>query len=644
MKKYTKSRLMQNEIGLKSISELLEENFYISSYQRGYRWNEQQVYDLLNDIYSFATKKKKSDKEFYCLQPIIVKKHTWERSVENTTETITGWDVVDGQQRLTTIRILFKYLLNEFLSGRSLKQRYNKDLFTIEYQTRPQSFDFLENPENINNTNIDFYHISEAYNYMAKWFENKVKNENLMFDDLCDSIIKTLVFNRQNQKEEGVVQVIWYQLSEKETNPISTFIRINLGKISLTNSELIKALFLQERNFGSGDAAKLKQLQIASDWDYIENSLQDQDFWWFLNKSKNEASSHIEFIFDLICKIGIKKNPEIVKIIGNDKFTTFRYFNNLFGDNPDYDAIKQNWSAIKNYFETFIEWYQNPIWYHYIGFLVYCGESVLDIFELLNKPDVITKENVTTILVKRIREKHLNEINWIEKIEKNNEKVQVLNLGYGSSKELLRKTILLFNLEYIVKKSEQQNLIYKFPFQAFKTDNKDKSKNPTWDIEHVDSATENGLTKFDDQKIWLENALEDVVDLRINTDLIIDIENYITNKKGDFSILYQKVQKVSNELQFSEELKNSLGNLTLLDAGTNRGYGNALFMTKRRIIIEKDKQGVFIPICTKNVFLKYFDGNSKGKWTEDDVISYRIEIEKTLQKFLPQKNEQNEKV
>ena len=35
---------MNNEICLKSISELLEESFYISSYQRGYRWTEQQIF------------------------------------------------------------------------------------------------------------------------------------------------------------------------------------------------------------------------------------------------------------------------------------------------------------------------------------------------------------------------------------------------------------------------------------------------------------------------------------------------------------------------------------------------------------------------------------------------------------------------
>src|SRR6202012_1103570 len=97
-----------------------------------------------------------------------------------------------------------------------------------------------------------------------------------------------------------LVQVIWYELDPSDLKPIDTFIRINLGKIPLTNAELIKALFLQERNFGKSEAARLMQLEIAQEWDHIENQLQDENFWWFLNRAGNNASSHIEFIFDIM--------------------------------------------------------------------------------------------------------------------------------------------------------------------------------------------------------------------------------------------------------------------------------------------------------------------------------------------------------
>ena len=39
-----------NSIELKTLGELSKYSFYIPAYQRGYRWTEQEVKDLLNDI------------------------------------------------------------------------------------------------------------------------------------------------------------------------------------------------------------------------------------------------------------------------------------------------------------------------------------------------------------------------------------------------------------------------------------------------------------------------------------------------------------------------------------------------------------------------------------------------------------------
>ena len=111
-----------NSICLKSVYDLLDMNFFIPDYQRGYRWSQNQVTDLLNDIYSFASKKGKSDEEFYCLQPIVVKKCNQETMDKyNLIDGFgdnTWYEVVDGQQRLTTIKILFLYLLSYNLTAR----------------------------------------------------------------------------------------------------------------------------------------------------------------------------------------------------------------------------------------------------------------------------------------------------------------------------------------------------------------------------------------------------------------------------------------------------------------------------------------------------------------------------------------------
>ena len=80
-----------------------------------------------------------------------------------------------------------------------------------------------------------------------------------------------------------------------------------------------------------------------------------------------------------------------------------------------------------------------------------------------------------------------------------------------------------------------------------------------------------------------------------------------------------------------------LYNLTLLDSHTNRSYGNAFFKSKRKRIIEEDKKGNFIPICTKNIFLKYFNLNASTiyKYTKDDAEAYGNDLDETLKEFLP---------
>ena len=114
---------------------------------------------------------------------------------------------------------------------------------------------------------------------------------------------------------------------------------------------------------------------------------------------------------------------------------------------------------------------------------------------------------------------------------------------------------------------------------------------------------------------------------------------FITTSKTsqeDFDRLYTQIAVIAKEDHKDSEEKNSISNLTLLDAKTNRSYGNALFSSKRRIIIERDTEGQFIPLCTKNVFMKYYDKNvaSLSEWSDKDMVSYQNHIAKTLSDFL----------
>ena len=391
---------MGNTICLKSVSELLGLNFFIPSYQRGYRWDVKQVQELLDDFYEYAKKTSKAEKEFYCLQPIVVVKCEDEVIEENKLNSnLDGnvwYEVIDGQQRLTTLRILFSYLIEKHLNGSSLENEYGKSLFRLEYETRGVSADFLDNISPSKET-MDAYFISEAYSYIEKWFTGKTQQR-----DVRESILRTLIKDMHNKNEEGVVQVIWYEINQNEVKPIDTFVRVNMGKIPLNNAELIKALFLRNRNFSDPHTASLRQIEIANEWDRMEYKFQDKDFWWFIN---NEKPARIEFLFDMIRRIAEGKDSKIREVVGDDKYSTFRYFNLRLSENNTINYITKKWSEVKDYFQAFEEWFDNPIWHNYIGFLIYVGMPVESIYDWYRESD---KSEFTNRLKKEIADKMIS--------------------------------------------------------------------------------------------------------------------------------------------------------------------------------------------------------------------------------------------
>ena len=241
-------------VDMRSIKKLNGCNFVIPSYQRGYRWEKREVEDLLNDIYEF---KQSNNEGFYCLQPLVLKKIS-----DNV------YEVIDGQQRLTTIYLILKYLKEE-------------NIYTITYSTREDSKNFLEgnvvckelseDEKNKCITHIDFEYMYEAYKIINEWFNTDEKEKE----------IRDILLANETDKKSSV-QFIWYE--PDNANPIEIFTRINIGKIPLTNSELIKALFLQKANFKYDDKKdndkkdndkfdkdlyEHTQIEIASEWDYI---------------------------------------------------------------------------------------------------------------------------------------------------------------------------------------------------------------------------------------------------------------------------------------------------------------------------------------------------------------------------------------
>jgi len=626
MEKYKFQGAKMSQITLKKIYEILGEKFIISYYQRGYRWTKEQVEQLLEDIWEFS-EKNKNENEFYCLQPIVVK---------NIGD---SWELIDGQQRLTTIYLILRFIELKLLRGDSLKNDYGKDIFSIDYEVREGSKDFLLEITKVENNsrsdnNIDFYHISKAYQTIVSFFDypNKFNRSNL------DDLLKILLYR---------VKVIWYEV-EKDADAVEIFTRLNIGKIPLTNAELIKALFLNSSNFAnaSQEQIRLKQLQIATEWDEIEYTLQKDEFWFFIFDKNNKTFSdknydtRIEYIFDLM-----KKRPKDAE----DYFTFYEFYKDLKSKDEDFKSkdIESLWKEIKRFFYTFKQWYENNEFYHLIGYLIATGKDILSIKDEYDRK---TKSEFRKYLKEEVYKTIFN--NGDSNINKALESIKELEYGRDNTK--IRNVLLLFNI-LILLNNKGANI--RFPFDRFK-----KEK---WDIEHVFSQTDidlkgNALKEY--VKLILEfwtgekveakkldentvNALEDKLDKSVSKELFRKLVE-IYNKDKDAKELFDEVKKELIEAFQEEKIedRDNISNLVLLDAGTNRAYKNAFFPIKRAIILEKIKSGSFVPIGTQNVFLKAYSKRFDKImfWTEDDAKDYLDAIIETFKAFFNQRGDKNE--
>lgn len=637
-----------NNIDLKSIRSLSGLNFYIPDYQRGYRWSDSQAIQMLCDFQEFCNRIDNDNVrtgEYYCLQPIVVKEKSWIEKQEDGSEvTVNGYEVIDGQQRLTTLYIILKCLdsVCELLFP-------DFSLYTIKYETR-QDFDSQKFLENINTTTagandfIDFYYMKLVFDGVSLWFKNN--------SSIRASIAKVLLEEKDDEEAEidiaKNVRVIWYEAKDKNAaSSIDIFTRLNIGKIPLTNAELIKALLLKRDNFVTTEAS-MKQLQIASEWNRMEQKLQDDSFWYFLYRSDNPFTyeNRIEFLFDLM-KDRTKDsefyhtfnefNIELDRL-KSEKENGRKKFRN------DQACIDKIWDEVKQVFQTLEEWYEDRTLYHFIGFLI---EYKSDIKSLMNASTTMKKSDFLNNFIKTEISNKLG-------------KIKVEELSFVDSKNSVKQVLLLFNILTALKDKKSD---MRFPFNKYK-----KEK---WDIEHVCSQTDRTVTDSKQRQKWIEDILDFFVGSSIKEDVNVYIEQLkeqisridSTNEIQDqarkaalisecklvkeidslckeditdseFDEAFKHVQIYFNENRVSD--KDNISNLTLLDQETNRSYGNAFFPLKRKRIIQNDELGIFVPIATKNIFLKYYSNRSSNlmNWEESDAQDYLDNIKEFVSPYI----------
>lgn len=561
-------------------------SFFVPAYQRGYRWGIEEVGRLLKDIWA-------SNGDSYYLQPLVVKPMADGR-----------WELIDGQQRLTTLFLIFQYMRSEGLQNAGAG-------FTIEYETRPGSAGFLSNPaENRRRENIDFHHIFAAYAHISEWFarhgHRKQWAANRFYDYLFDS-----------------VQLIWYEAAE-ELDSIALFTRLNVGRIPLSDAELVKAQLLAGLRLGSGSSARSEQ--TAAQWDQFERELRVPEVWAFVTTLGEDEPTRISLILDVLAdQHGGRPEGR-----HRPRYYTFEILRPVIEADP-----QAFWDDVVRLHSLVIGWYEDRDIFHKVGYLVATRKRTFG--ELLEAVNGLTRSALHTVLDGLIAE-HLNLTAG-----------QVADLDYQKSGSKCSDVLLLMNVETVRLRSDSSE---RYSFHAH--------ARGVWSLEHIHAQNARDLKR--DEKVWIEW-------LRLHRDVIGDVpsinEDVRKNLLGEIDRVLAAIAdprivglgpqfdqiKALVEAALTEERTDGdegvhmISNLALLASGDNSALSNAAFEVKRREIIGRDKTGSYIPPCTRNVFLKYYtdaDDLQIHFWGVQDREAYLEAILGAIQRYLGPDSELSE--
>lgn len=575
--------------------------FIIPYLQRAYKWKEKQAKQMLEDFSEFL----KQEKTYYCMQPLAVVKIGDNK-----------YELLDGQQRLTTLLILWRILFeSDEKTSYPYKFEYERD--SSESNTLINRYSFITESDEIKKGeygNIDEYYMSKVYGAIKLYFDNP--NNKKTDEQKADNYKET--FKKLLKGEGKHILFLWYEVNEEEKH--TTFAHLNSGKIELTCSELIKAILLSDGNKESLDNNRLPDKSlVAAQYAEMEEAFNDDRLWYMLQTDEPLYNgSRMDLLFNMVLNINRKAYEADPKAA----------FYKVYARRAD---LSRFWKDCRAYFVRIMDLYKNPYTYHYIGYLTYTeGNNKIDDWVK------VYKESGLKGCIEQLKSKVRESISGLGDLEK---------ITYSdTSKATLRKIFILHNIQTILIHYEtikKANLGLRFSYEQFPFE---LLYSQRWDIEHIASQTENPLTKIQDCKDWIASVRADYSEIFVQRpDLNNEIDLFEKDSKIEmFKQIYNEI--VSSAEKNSPQNKDGLGNLVLLDSHTNRSYHNSLYKRKRKIILaasnidnqNNEYQMTYIPRCTLNVFLKTYNTGldvKLGEWTQDDYDKYLGDLKEKLEQI-----------
>ena len=660
---------------LAHLGDLIGIHFNIPYYQRGYRWETKQVLDLLDDLFEFQQSNPEPG-SFYCLQPLVVCKNS-----VLSNENFVVFDVIDGQQRLTTLFLMMKHLsLNAFglRYERAVIREESPNLWEngrLDYKVL-QSFSDKEMADN-----PDYFYMKQAMACIDGWIAEK-KNEFPRIEDLMKDVLQDRNYKNSDlpfyeltedkNSKQSDVRFIWYEDEATGGSSIDTFKRLNYGKTPLTATELIKALLLQCDVY-KNRKAEMKQIafRMSTEWDAMEKALQDDFMWSMLFPLKYEKASRIDIVLSFVSRELQEKHGIEVKASEDGKDYDYLVFNKFIEqevqNNRQYDeVVKELWSNIQDTFAIFRSWFEDRELYHLSGlYLTLLNQNaqkhmqtlreLVEKFKSSNRQsyiDNVLKKNIGNLI-------RINESNFDAAEEHSFE-----NLYYGKFSSDIVKILLTYNVDVTMK--HRQGRSY-FPFKFY--------QNTTPSLEHIHPQNlHDEDIDFVTRCRWLKDKCaelrdEDMKDekLRAAVDglrsvLYLSAEEESEKKSDDAkkSLKEKSERYAANEYEYGQLLKviddhfnelanidekelHNISNMALVDSITNTRLGNGLLNTKRSVLLnvfeEYDrtdgKQGACVYMGTWKVFNKEYApiATDLRFWTRIDRENYLNALKNTYDEY-----------
>lgn len=491
----------------------------IPDYQRGYKWEVKNVEDLLNDIDDIDNTKKTE----HCLHNLTI------------IEKDNNWEVIDGQQRLTTIFLILKYLDKEYYKLSYKIREETKSFLDSEINNIIKSLKENENEdknklfnkvkENNKYDKQDIYYICQALSTIHNWFKDKKEQEKSFIEKLESVYFYTHKIENEIIKGE------------------TAFANLNSGKVALTDIELIKAdliINISIKKAKDKDEILINEIRsnIGRLWDEMESWLAQDEVWYWISPKKNETNK-LSLLFNLC---------EEFKV-GNNIYE--KYYNYIYKNKTDEDATEKLWEKIINYYYTIKDWYLDNDMYHLIGIIIYFDIKIKEF--LGNKYS--TKNELKNKLKSKIIEKvklitENNELKFKEEINKEIKEINYVELKYVENHKDLNKIFILLNC--LEGYNYEKNIFYEHFRYRFDIHNKNK-----WSIEHIIPQKS---TEEDSPIHFIKNLA--LLEGNVNSSL----------KNNNFKEKRKMLLKKVDEGAFIPPLTLKVFSKTFIDADTEKDY------------------------------------------------------------------------